>query len=86
MTPRQPRQQTIQDIQTDFAAEQTAMKDDTVRQTQTKTAYAESQWIRTEGISQDEVARPAAGRCRTVCKLLNGYPIAGAIEFDQIVL
>jgi flagellar hook-associated protein 3 FlgL len=48
-------QQTIQDIQTDFAAAQTAMKDATARQTQTKTAL-QNLVDQTEGISQDEVA------------------------------
>ena len=48
-------QQTIQDIQTDFAAAQTAMKDATARQTQTQTAL-QNLVDQTEGISQDEVA------------------------------
>jgi flagellar hook-associated protein 3 FlgL len=48
-------QQTIQDIQTDFAAAQSAMKDATARQTQTQTAL-QNLVDQTEGISQDEVA------------------------------
>jgi flagellar hook-associated protein 3 FlgL len=48
-------QQAIQDIQTDFAAAQTAMKDATARQTQTKTAL-QNMVDQTEGISQDQVA------------------------------
>ncbi len=48
-------QQTIQDIQTDFAAAQNAMKDATARQTQTKSAL-QNLVDQTEGISQDEVA------------------------------
>jgi flagellar hook-associated protein 3 FlgL len=54
LTP-QVGQQTIQDIQTDFAAAQSAMKDATARQTQTKTAL-QNLVDQTEGISQDEVA------------------------------
>jgi flagellar hook-associated protein 3 FlgL len=48
-------QQTISDIQTDFAAAQNAMKDATARQTQTKTALQDL-IDQTEGISQDQVA------------------------------
>jgi flagellar hook-associated protein 3 FlgL len=48
-------QQTIQDIQTDFAAAQSAMKDATARQTQTQTAL-QNLVDQTEGISQDQVA------------------------------
>jgi flagellar hook-associated protein 3 FlgL len=48
-------QQTISDIQTDFAAAQNAMKDATARQTQTKTALQDLV-DQTEGIFQDQVA------------------------------
>jgi flagellar hook-associated protein 3 FlgL len=48
-------QQTIQDIQTDFAAAQSAMKDATARQTQTQTAL-QNMVDQTEGVSEDEVA------------------------------
>jgi flagellar hook-associated protein 3 FlgL len=48
-------QQTIQDIQTDFAAAQSAMQDATARQTQTQTAL-QNLVDQTEGISQDQVA------------------------------
>ena len=51
----QPGQQTVSDIQTDFAAAQNAMKDATARQTQTKTAL-QNLVDQTEGISQDQVA------------------------------
>jgi flagellin-like hook-associated protein FlgL len=54
LTP-QTGQQTISDIQTDFAAAQNAMKDAQARQTQTKSAL-QSLVDQTEGISQDEVA------------------------------
>jgi flagellar hook-associated protein 3 FlgL len=48
-------QQTIQDIQTDFATAQTTMKDATARQTQAKTALQDLV-DQTEGIDQSEVA------------------------------
>ena len=48
-------QQTIQDIQTDFATAQTTMKDATARQTQAKTALQDLV-DQTEGIDQNEVA------------------------------
>jgi flagellar hook-associated protein 3 FlgL len=48
-------QQTISDIQTDFAAAQNAMKDAQARQTQTKSAL-QNLVDQTEGISQDQVA------------------------------
>ena len=48
-------QQTIQDIQTDFATAQTTMKDATARQTQTKTALQDLV-DQTEGIDQSQVA------------------------------
>ncbi|MGJ4926277.1 flagellar protein [Bradyrhizobium sp. HKCCYLS2038] len=48
-------QQTISDIQTDFANAQTTMKDATARQTQAKAAM-QSLVDQTEGISQQEVA------------------------------
>ncbi len=51
----QPGQQTIQDIQTDFATAQTSMKDAQARQTQTQTAL-QNLIADTEGISQDQVA------------------------------
>ncbi len=51
----QPGQQTIQDIQTDFATAQNAMKDAQARQTQTQTAL-QNLIADTEGISQDQVA------------------------------
>jgi len=51
----QPGQQTISDIQTDFADAQTTMKDAGARQTQTKAAL-QSLVDQTEGISQNEVA------------------------------
>ncbi|WP_315707133.1 MULTISPECIES: flagellar protein [unclassified Bradyrhizobium] len=51
----QPGQQTISDIQTDFANAQTAMKDAGARQTQSKAAL-QSLIDGTEGISQNEVA------------------------------
>lgn len=51
----QPGQQTIQDIQTDFANAQTTMKDVGARQTQAKAAL-QSMVDQTEGISQDQVA------------------------------
>jgi flagellar hook-associated protein 3 FlgL len=54
LTP-QTGQQTIMDIQTDFAAAQNAMKDAQARQTQTKSAL-QSLVDQTEGISQDQVA------------------------------
>ena len=54
LTP-QPGQQTIQDIQTDFATAQTTMQDVQARQTQTKTAL-QNMIADTEGISQDQVA------------------------------
>ena len=54
LTP-QAGQQTISDIQTDFADAQTAMKDAQARQTQSKNAL-QSLIDQTEGISQDEVA------------------------------
>ena len=54
LTP-QPGQQTIQDIQTDFATAQTSMQDAQARQTQTQTAL-QNLIADTEGISQDQVA------------------------------
>jgi flagellar hook-associated protein 3 FlgL len=54
MTP-QLGQQTISDIQTDFANAQTTMKDAGARQTQAKAAL-QSMVDQTEGISQNEVA------------------------------
>jgi len=54
LTP-QAGQQTISDIQTDFANAQTTMKDATARQTQAKTAL-QNMIDQTEGISQDQVA------------------------------
>ncbi|MGA7809788.1 MAG: flagellar protein, partial [Bradyrhizobium sp.] len=54
LTP-QAGQQTIQDIQTDFANAQTTMQDATARQTQTQTAL-QNLVSTTEGISQDQVA------------------------------
>ena len=54
LTP-QPGQQTIQDIQTDFATAQTTMQDVQARQTQTQTAL-QNMISDTEGISQDQVA------------------------------
>ncbi len=48
-------QQTIQDIQTDFAAAQNTMKDATARQTQTQTALQDLV-SSTEGINQNQVA------------------------------
>ena len=54
LTP-QAGQQTIQDIQTDFATAQNTMKDVQARQTQTKAAL-QSLISDTEGISQDQVA------------------------------
>jgi flagellar hook-associated protein 3 FlgL len=54
LTP-QAGQQTIQDIQTDFANAQNTMKDATARQTQTQTAL-QNLIADTEGISQDQVA------------------------------
>jgi flagellar hook-associated protein 3 FlgL len=54
LTP-QTGQQTIADIQTDFAAAQSAMKDATARQTQTQTAL-QNLIDQTENISPDEVA------------------------------
>jgi flagellar hook-associated protein 3 FlgL len=54
LTP-QTGQQTIQDIQTDFANAQTTMQDATARQTQAQTAL-QSMISNTEGISQDQVA------------------------------
>ena len=54
LTP-QTGQQTIQDIQTDFANAQTTMQDATARQTQTQTAL-QSMISSTEGITQDQVA------------------------------
>jgi hypothetical protein len=54
LTP-QTGQQTISDIQTDFAAAQNAMKDAQARQTQTKSAL-QSLVDQTEGITQADVA------------------------------
>lgn len=54
LTP-QAGQQTISDIQTDFATAQTTMKDAQARQTQTQTAL-QNLVSNTEGISQDQVA------------------------------
>jgi flagellar hook-associated protein 3 FlgL len=54
LTP-QPGQQTIQDMQTDFATAQNSMKDAQARQTQTQTAL-QNLIADTEGISQDQVA------------------------------
>jgi hypothetical protein len=54
LTP-QANQQTIQDMQTDFATAQNTMKDVQARQTQTQTAL-QSLVSDTEGISQDQVA------------------------------
>jgi len=54
LTP-QPGQQTISDIQTDFATAQTAMKDAQARQTQTQTAL-QNLISDTEGIDQNQVA------------------------------
>ncbi|MBV8908163.1 MAG: hypothetical protein JOZ20_04110 [Sphingomonas sp.] len=51
----QPGQQTIQDMQTDFATAQNSMKDAQARQTQTQTAL-QNLIADTEGISQDQVA------------------------------
>ena len=51
----QPGQQTIQDMQTDFATAQNSMKDAQARQTQTQTAL-QNLVADTEGISQDQVA------------------------------
>jgi flagellar hook-associated protein 3 FlgL len=54
LTP-QPGQQTISDIQTDFATAQTTMKDAQARQTQTQTAL-QNLISDTEGIDQNQVA------------------------------
>ena len=54
LTP-QANQQTIQDMQTDFATAQSTMKDVQARQTQTQTAL-QNMVSDTEGISQDQVA------------------------------
>jgi len=54
MTP-QTGQQTISDIQTDFATAQLTMKDAQARQTQAQTAL-QNLISNTEGISQDQVA------------------------------
>ncbi|MGH6779945.1 MAG: flagellar protein [Bradyrhizobium sp.] len=54
LTP-QAGQQTISDIQTDFATAQTTMQDAQARQTQTQTAL-QNLISNTEGISQDQVA------------------------------
>jgi flagellar hook-associated protein 3 FlgL len=54
LTP-QAGQQTIQDIQTDFANAQNTMKDTTARQTQAKAAL-QTMVSNTEGINQNEVA------------------------------
>ena len=54
LTP-QPGQQTISDIQTDFATAQTAMKDAQARQTQTQTAL-QNLISDTEGVDQNQVA------------------------------
>jgi flagellar hook-associated protein 3 FlgL len=54
LTP-QTGQQTIQDIQTDFANAQNTMKDATARQTQAKAAL-QTMVSNTEGINQNEVA------------------------------
>ena len=54
LTP-QAGQQTISDIQTDFANAQSTMKDATARQTQTQTAL-QNMVDQTEGINQSEVA------------------------------
>ena len=54
LTP-QAGQQTLQDIQTDFATAQNSMKDAQARQTQTQTALT-NLISGTEGISQDQVA------------------------------
>jgi flagellar hook-associated protein 3 FlgL len=54
LTP-QAGQQTISDIQTDFANAQNTMKDATARQTQTQAAL-QSMVDQTEGISQNQVA------------------------------
>jgi flagellar hook-associated protein 3 FlgL len=54
LTP-QAGQQTIADIQTDFANAQSTMKDATARQTQTQTAL-QNMVDQTEGINQSEVA------------------------------
>ncbi len=51
----QPGQQTLQDMQTDFATAQNSMKDAQARQTQTQTAL-QNLIADTEGISQDQVA------------------------------
>ena len=51
----QPGQQTLQDIQTDFATAQNSMQDAQARQTQTQTALT-NLISDTEGISQDQVA------------------------------
>ena len=52
---RQIGQQSIQDIQTDFATAQTTMKDATARQTQTKAAL-QSLVDQTEGVDPNQVA------------------------------
>jgi len=52
---RQIGQQSIQDIQTDFATAQTTMKDATARQTQTQAAL-QNLVDQTEGINQNQVA------------------------------
>ena len=54
LTP-QPGQQTIQDIQSDFAAAQTTMKDATARQAQTQ-SMLQTMVDQTESISTDQVA------------------------------
>jgi len=54
LTPQQG-QQTISDIQTDFATAQTTMKDVQARQTQTQTAL-QNLVDQTEGINQNQVA------------------------------
>jgi flagellar hook-associated protein 3 FlgL len=51
----QPGQQTLQDIQTDFATAQNSMQDAQARQTQTQSAL-QNLIADTEGISQDQVA------------------------------
>jgi flagellar hook-associated protein 3 FlgL len=51
----QPGQQTIQDIQTDFATAQTTMKDATARQTQTQ-SMLQNLVSQAEGVSSDQVA------------------------------
>ena len=76
-------QQTISDIQTDFATAQTTMQDARARQTQTKTAL-QSLVDQTEGIDQNQVASQILSLQNSLQASYQTTVDAGAAQPDQV--